>query len=168
MTAGWRPNLALTKVGNGTLAFSTANDAVMTFSIDGVAGSKAITRQIFATAPVVQLPGGFPFTFTGSPTDNPIRTVRLNSITFQSNAVTGICSATLLFTNTSAVSISPSFHFNVVVGGITTSQLIFGSANLVPGATASDTNIVLSNGSLAACGTFELQFNTVGSRIFSP
>ncbi len=168
MTAIWKPNLALTKVGSGTLAFSTANDAAITFSIDGVAGSKAITRQVFATAPVVQQPGGFPFTFTGSATDNPIRTVLLNSITFQSNSVTGICSATLFFTNTSSVSISPFLRFNVVVGGITTGQLLFNSSSLAPGATASNTVAVTSNGSIVACGSFELQFNASGSSIFSP
>ncbi|MEP7328794.1 MAG: peptidylprolyl isomerase, partial [Betaproteobacteria bacterium] len=39
----------LTKVGTGTLDFASASAGTFSFSIDGVAGSKAITQQIFAT-----------------------------------------------------------------------------------------------------------------------
>ncbi len=39
----------LTKVGNATLAFADLNAGNFSFTIDGVAGTKAITRQIFAT-----------------------------------------------------------------------------------------------------------------------
>jgi len=40
----------LTKVGTGTLAFSGANAGTLDVTIDGVGGSKAITRQVFATS----------------------------------------------------------------------------------------------------------------------
>ncbi len=40
---------ALTQVGTGTLALADANAGTFSFTIDGVAGAKAITRQIFAT-----------------------------------------------------------------------------------------------------------------------
>jgi len=174
LAAIWRPSLALTKVGSGTLAFLDVNNATMTFTIDGVSGVKAITRQVFATAPVVQQPGGFPFTFTGSlpvnPANpaNPVLTVQLNSITFQSSAATGICSATLLFTNTTSVAVTPFLRFDVVIGGVTTGQLIFNSNSLAPGAMASSTRDVSSNSSIVACGSFTLQFNAAGSSIFSP
>ncbi len=39
----------LTKVGTGTLAFANASTGAFNFTIDNVAGSKAISRQIFAT-----------------------------------------------------------------------------------------------------------------------
>jgi cyclophilin family peptidyl-prolyl cis-trans isomerase len=40
----------LTKVGTGTLAFSGANAGTLDVTIDGVSGSKAMTRQVFATS----------------------------------------------------------------------------------------------------------------------
>jgi len=43
---------ALTKVGSGTLAFADANVGTFSFTIDGVAGTKAITRQVFETGTV--------------------------------------------------------------------------------------------------------------------
>jgi hypothetical protein len=39
----------LTKVGTGTLAFADSNAGTFSFTIDTIAGSKAISRQIFAT-----------------------------------------------------------------------------------------------------------------------
>lgn len=45
-------NKKVTSAGTGTLAFSDANNATFTFTIDGKAGSKAITRQVFKTAGV--------------------------------------------------------------------------------------------------------------------
>ncbi|MCY7388723.1 MAG: hypothetical protein LH481_11785 [Burkholderiales bacterium] len=39
----------LTEVGTGTLAFTNINSGAFNFTINKVAGSKAITRQIFAT-----------------------------------------------------------------------------------------------------------------------
>jgi len=39
----------LTKVGTGTLTFAGADAGTFDFTIDGVAGTKAITRQVFAT-----------------------------------------------------------------------------------------------------------------------
>jgi len=36
-----------TKVGQGTLTFTDANNGTFAFTIDGVAGTKAITRQPF-------------------------------------------------------------------------------------------------------------------------
>ena len=158
LTAIWRPNLTLTKVGSGTLAFLDANNAAMSFTIDGVPGIKAITRQVFATAPVVQPPGGFPFTFTKSN-----NTVQLNWITFKSDANGIFCDATLSFTNTSAVAVSPFLLFDVVVGGATVAQVIFSSSSLAPGATAINTGLVAR-----ACGTFTLQFNASGSSVFPP
>ena len=49
LTANWAPNLGLSKVGTGTLAFSDANTASMNYTIDGIVGSKAIVRQVFAS-----------------------------------------------------------------------------------------------------------------------
>ena len=54
-TSVWRPNLALTKVGTATLAFSDANTGTMNFSINGIPGSKAITRQVFRLPPPAPL-----------------------------------------------------------------------------------------------------------------
>lgn len=49
-TAPWTgAGRVLTKVGTGTLAFVDSNAGTFDFTIDTMAGSKAITRQIFAT-----------------------------------------------------------------------------------------------------------------------
>ncbi|MDP2827025.1 MAG: YncE family protein [Sulfuricellaceae bacterium] len=40
---------AVMSVGSGTLAFSGANNAIFSYTIDGKAGSKSITRQVFKT-----------------------------------------------------------------------------------------------------------------------
>lgn len=51
-TTTWNgANKAVTEVGALTLAFSDANTGTMNFTINGVSGSKAITRSVFATAP---------------------------------------------------------------------------------------------------------------------
>jgi cyclophilin family peptidyl-prolyl cis-trans isomerase len=42
----------LTKVGTGTLTFADANAGTFSFTIDSVAGTKAITRQVFETGTV--------------------------------------------------------------------------------------------------------------------
>ena len=52
-TAAWNgtgKNVA--KVGNGTLAFANTSAGIFNFTIDNVAGSKAITQQVFATGSV--------------------------------------------------------------------------------------------------------------------
>lgn len=54
-TSVWKPNLALVKVGTATLAFSDANTGTMNFSINGIPGSKAITRQVFRLPPPAPL-----------------------------------------------------------------------------------------------------------------
>ncbi len=52
-TAFWNgAGRVLTKVGTGTLEFADANAGTFNFTIDDVAGSKAITRQVFATGTV--------------------------------------------------------------------------------------------------------------------
>ena len=49
-TVAWNAaGLALTKVGTGTLAFANTSSGNFNFTINGIAGSKAITQQIFAT-----------------------------------------------------------------------------------------------------------------------
>lgn len=51
-TTTWNgANKAVTEVGALTIAFSDANTGTMNFTINGVSGSKAITRSVFAAAP---------------------------------------------------------------------------------------------------------------------
>ena len=160
LTAVWKPNLALTKVGSGSLAFSDNNTATMNFTIDGIAGSKAITRQVFATSPV------FPFAFSAPDSFNSIRTVQLNSLSFASAG--SFCNATLSFTNTSTVAIGVNLIFDTLVGSAITGQLVFGSAvlNLAPGATTTSTSTAVNNGGPIACNAFTFQFNASKSRYF--
>jgi hypothetical protein len=52
--ASWNPAMvALTPVGSASLAFSDASTGTFTYSVNGIAGSKAITRQLFASPPTV-------------------------------------------------------------------------------------------------------------------
>src|ERR1035437_5844122 len=52
-TVAWNaPNKAATPVGTLTLTFSDANTGTMTYMISGASGSKPITRNVFALAPV--------------------------------------------------------------------------------------------------------------------
>ena len=46
-TSPWAPSLAVTAVGSVSFAFSDGSTGTMSYTIDGVAGSKAITRQAF-------------------------------------------------------------------------------------------------------------------------
>ena len=49
-TAPWNGSgKVVSQVGSATLSFANADNASFSFSIDGIAGSKSITRQIFAT-----------------------------------------------------------------------------------------------------------------------
>ena len=47
LAANWSPSLFVTKVGSLSLAFSDVNTAVMTYTLNGVAGTRAISRQGF-------------------------------------------------------------------------------------------------------------------------
>jgi hypothetical protein len=50
----WDPNLVTrTAVGTATLAFTGANAGRFSYTVDGVSGSKPITRQVFATPQTV-------------------------------------------------------------------------------------------------------------------
>jgi YVTN family beta-propeller protein len=50
----WNPAMvALTPVGNATLAFSDAGSGTFSYTVNGVTQSKAITRQVFASPPSV-------------------------------------------------------------------------------------------------------------------
>ena len=46
-TSPWAPNLAVTSVGSVSFAFSDSGTGTMSYTIDGVAGTRAITRQAF-------------------------------------------------------------------------------------------------------------------------
>ena len=155
LTVPWNSaNKIVTTVGTIKFAFTDTNIGTMNFTINGVSGSKMITRQIFATEPIQT--GRFPFDFKG---------IRLNSITF-SPLFGIICQATLSFTNVSAVAVSPALSFDVLVDGVTTGQVPFLTFGLAPGATATETTQpVISKGSYLACGTFTLQFNSSASRV---
>ena len=49
VTVPWnKPTLSVLPVGRGTFAFSDANNGAFTYMLNGVAGVKSITRQIFA------------------------------------------------------------------------------------------------------------------------
>src|SRR5690606_12629120 len=88
-------NKIISTVGTINFAFTDTNNGTMNYTINGVSGSKTITRQVFATEPIQT--GRFPFDFQG---------VRLNSMAF--NPIIGIiCQATLSFTNLSDVAVSP-------------------------------------------------------------
>ena len=54
-TSIWSPSLVPTKVGTGTLAFTDNNTGTMNFSVNGIPGSKAITRQVFRLPPPAPL-----------------------------------------------------------------------------------------------------------------
>lgn len=147
-------NKIVTSVGTINLAFTDTNTGTMNYTINGVSGSKAITRQVFATEPI-QI-GRFPFDFQG---------IRLNSMAF-SPIISIICQATLSFTNLSDVAVSPALSFDVIVDGVKTGQVSFVTFGLAPGTTATvTTQPVIGNGSYLACGTFTLQFNPSASRI---
>ena len=47
LTSAWNPSLAIPKVGTATISFSDANNGQIAYTLNGVAGSKAITRQPF-------------------------------------------------------------------------------------------------------------------------
>jgi hypothetical protein len=52
--ANWNPAMvALTPVGNATLAFSDADRGVFSYSVNGISGSKAVTRQLYASPATV-------------------------------------------------------------------------------------------------------------------
>ncbi|WP_239289042.1 hypothetical protein [Candidatus Nitrotoga sp. 1052] len=155
LTVPWNSaNKIVTTVGTINFAFTDTNTGTMNYTINGVTGSRAITRQIFATEPIQT--GRFPFDFKG---------VRLNSVAF-SPLLGVICQATLSFTNVSDVAVSPALFFDVIVDGVKTGQVPFLTFGLAPGATATDTTQpVISNGSYLACGTFTLQFNSSASQV---
>ncbi|MCR4298394.1 MAG: hypothetical protein NUV75_06540, partial [Gallionella sp.] len=46
-TSLWAPNLAVTPIGSVSFAFSDSSTGTMSYTIDGVAGTRAITRQAF-------------------------------------------------------------------------------------------------------------------------
>ena len=159
LTSSWNPNLALVKVGAGTLAFADANTATMNFVINGISGSKAITRQVFATAPV-QTGGAFPFTFMG---------IRLDSLTFATGHQGLTCDPTLSMTNVGATAVGGLLVFNVIIGGVTrgTTEFILLPGELAPGGRAAlTTTVLIGPGTLPACNTFTLQFNPAASSIF--
>ena len=160
LTANWAPNLTLTKVGTGTLAFSDANTASMNFTIDGIAGSKAITRQIFASSPV-QSGTTFPFTYKG---------LQFNSMTFAT--VSGsIFQATLSLTNVSAYAVSALLLFDTVIGGVRMGQFGFQIVGFARGTTVVlnapvTTNTNGPNGTrYPACGSFTFPFNEAGTTV---
>ena len=56
VTAAWNgTNKAVTKVGSVTFAFSDANNGTMSYSINGVTGNRAITRQPFGDVSAANL-----------------------------------------------------------------------------------------------------------------
>lgn len=49
-SAGWNPAMvSLTPIGSASLVFSDANTGVFSYSVNGITGSKAITRQVYAS-----------------------------------------------------------------------------------------------------------------------
>lgn len=106
LTSVWAPNLDVPKVGTGTLAFSDANTGTMNFTIDGISGSKAIIRQIFAKPPVS----------SGSVSNLPINYNGwlLNSLTLE--FVGGKCMATLDITNPYTSPSGATLGFNILTG----------------------------------------------------
>ncbi|HXF80054.1 MAG TPA: hypothetical protein VN598_14385, partial [Usitatibacter sp.] len=53
-SATWNPSqLGVTQVGTASFAFSDISNGTFTYTVDGIAGSKAITREGFATPPSV-------------------------------------------------------------------------------------------------------------------
>lgn len=152
LTVPWNDtNKIVATAGAVNFRFTDANTGRMNYTINGVAGSKAITRQVFATAPVQT--DGFPFVFEG--------VARMNSMTFIPSLGGSVCSATLSVTNVSGIAGSGLILFDVIVGGVTTSQVAFSSLGLASGATAS-----ISTQILRPCGTFTLQFNPFASQVF--
>lgn len=158
LTTSWAPNLALTKVGSGTLAFSDANSATMNFTIDGVAGSKAITRQVFASPPT-QTGTTFPFTYKG---------LQLNSLTFATHSSGVYCQATLSLTNLSGTSINALLSFDTIIGGARVGQFGFQIVGFAPGATVILSGAVSTSTSgtqFPACGTFTYLFNAAATTV---
>jgi len=154
LTIPWNgANKIVITVGTINFAFTDTNTGTMNYTINGVAGSRAITRQIFATEPPQT--DQFPFDFKG---------VRLNSMAFSSYGI--ICQAMLSITNMSAVAVSPALYFDVIVDGVAKSQVSFLAFGLAPGATVTAlAQPVIINGSYLACGTFTLRFNSSASKV---
>jgi YVTN family beta-propeller protein len=51
---GWNPAMvARTPVGSATLAFRDADNGTFTYTVNGIAGAKPITRQVYASPPTV-------------------------------------------------------------------------------------------------------------------
>ena len=148
LTANWTPNLALTKVGTGTLAFSDANTAAMNFTLDGIAGSKALTRQIFAAAPPVST-STFPINYNG---------FVLSSLTL--NFVNGKCLATLTITNPFEVAAAfPTFD---IISKSGVDFLPFGTA--ISGKFTDTSELIIpDNTRVQSCNGFMLVFNPANS-----
>jgi hypothetical protein len=155
LTVPWNDaSKIVTTVGTINFAFTDTNTGTMNYTINGISGSKAITRQIFATEPPKT--DQFPFDFKG---------VRLNSIAFK-QFYGVICQASLSITNLSTVAISPSLFFDVIVDGVVKGRVSFFTFGLAPGASVTVVAPeVTSNGSYLACGTFTLRFNSSASEV---
>lgn len=69
-------NLALTPVGNVTFSFSDANTGSMSYTVNGVSGSKNIAKYVFASAP-----GGGGGEVAAACTAANFTTARFNAIT---------------------------------------------------------------------------------------
>ncbi len=156
LTTAWSTTNSLSIIGTVRLVFSSVDAGVMSYTLNGVAGSKTIIRQIFGTAPPTST-GAFPITFNE---------IQMNSITF-APGVAGSCAATLTAKNISAFAVTPFLDFDVVVGNdIVTGQIIFGGNNIREGVTFQSTVTILSNSAFVACGAFTLKFNSGSSRTF--
>lgn len=53
LTSAWTGGVGVTEVGSVTIIFTDVNTASMSYTLNGAASTRAITRQVFASAPVV-------------------------------------------------------------------------------------------------------------------
>jgi hypothetical protein len=123
LTTAWNAsNLAVSPVGTLNLAFTNANSGTMSFTVNGVGGSKAIERNVFATPPVAPTSdcssGATPAGLNYAQSGNTISVTTTGCIPVPT---AGLCSASspqatginVLSTNTTASTQLSGITFNI-------------------------------------------------------
>jgi hypothetical protein len=148
LTKPWTGTSPAVSVGNVRLAFTNINTADLNYTINGVSGSRVITRYLFASPPSGGGggSGSFPVAY---------KTLRINSVTYDSSSGVG-CEALVSITNTGSTSLSQIvLIFDVIKGGVSTGQTGITRSGLAPGETAQNTTGVIEK----ECSGFTLRFN---------
>ena len=123
-TATWNgANIAATAVGTLTLAFTDNNTGTMNYTINGVAGTKAITRQIWRTAPpaVANYAGtwvgtylGYPLNYAVTQTGNNLTLTLTSPIMTGSQTSTGVINGNTINVTTDTAEITGTSTLTVI------------------------------------------------------